>query len=85
MDDRGIRRADGDAGRLVGAVPQVFRLAGGGRGSGGHYEMANKINQSISAFVYRLFRPYPKGRRLRARRAVSTVTVLIHATSSLRW
>jgi hypothetical protein len=27
----------------------------------GHYEMGNKINQSISAFAYRLFRPYPDG------------------------
>ena len=27
----------------------------------GHYELGNKINQSISAFVYRLFRPYPGG------------------------
>lgn len=27
----------------------------------GHYEMGNKINQSISAFAYRLFRPYPGG------------------------
>jgi len=26
----------------------------------GHYEMGNKINQSISAFTYRLFRPYPE-------------------------
>ncbi len=27
----------------------------------GHYELGNKINQSISAFGYRLFRPYPGG------------------------
>lgn len=27
----------------------------------GHYETGNKINQSISSFVYRLFRPYPGG------------------------
>ena len=25
----------------------------------GHYEMGNKINQSISAFIYRLFRALP--------------------------
>jgi len=30
----------------------------------GHYEMGNKINQSVSAFAYRLFRPYPGGHPL---------------------
>jgi alpha-1,2-mannosyltransferase len=46
----------------------------------GHYEMANKINQSISAFVYRLFRPYPDGSPLHVlpEGAVATITVLIH-------
>jgi hypothetical protein len=47
----------------------------------GHYEMANKINQSIAAFVYRLFRPYPDGSTLYVLPdgAVATITVLIHA------
>jgi hypothetical protein len=46
----------------------------------GHYEMANKINQSIAAFVYRLFRPYPDGSPFYVlpEEAVATVTVLIH-------
>jgi hypothetical protein len=47
----------------------------------GHYEMANKINQSVAAFVYRLFRPYPDGSPVYVlpEEAVTPITVLIHA------
>jgi hypothetical protein len=47
----------------------------------GHYEMANKINQSIAAFVYRFFRPYPDGSPFYVlpEEAVAVMTVLIHA------
>jgi hypothetical protein len=47
----------------------------------GHYDMANKINQSIAAFLYRLFRPYPDGSPLYVlpEEAVATMTILLHA------
>ncbi len=64
------------------AYPQVFRdWLAVVVDQAGHYEMANKINQSISAFVYRLFRPYPEGSPVfvLSEKAVTTVTVLIHA------
>jgi alpha-1,2-mannosyltransferase len=64
------------------AYPQVFRdWLAVVADQAGHYEMANKINQSISAFVYRLFRPYPEGSPVLvlSEGAVTTVTVLIHA------
>jgi hypothetical protein len=64
------------------AYPQVFRdwLAVVADQTG-HYDMANKINQSISAFVYRLLRPYPEGSPvfILSEEAVTAVTVLIHA------
>jgi alpha-1,2-mannosyltransferase len=46
----------------------------------GHYEMGNKINQSISAFAYRLFRPYPDGVPLLelAPAVVTAATAAIH-------
>jgi len=46
----------------------------------GHYEMGNKINQSISAFTYRLFRPYPEGSPLveLSPGTVRTITLLVH-------
>jgi hypothetical protein len=46
----------------------------------GHYEMGNKINQSISAFAYRLFRPYPGGTPLVELEppAVVGVTAVLH-------
>jgi len=46
----------------------------------GHYEMGNKINQSISAFAYRLFRPYPDGSPLLelAPAAVAGVVAVLH-------
>jgi alpha-1,2-mannosyltransferase len=46
----------------------------------GHYEMGNKINQSISAFTYRLFRPHPGGAPLLelAPAVVAGVTAVIH-------
>ncbi len=44
------------------AYPQLVRDWGAVvADQAGHYEMGNKINQSISAFAYRLFRPYPGG------------------------
>ena len=47
----------------------------------GHYEMGNKINQSISAFTYRLFRPYPDGRPLVVLEEpfVDALTIAVHA------
>jgi alpha-1,2-mannosyltransferase len=47
----------------------------------GHYEIANKINQSISAFAYRLFRPHPAGAPLveLPEAAVRLTTIAIHA------
>ena len=46
----------------------------------GHYEMGNKINQSISAFGYRAFRPYPDGRPffVLPATAVEAITIAIH-------
>lgn len=46
-----------------------------------HYEMGNKINQSISAFVYRAFRPHPFGSPWVVLRpeAAAAVTVGLHA------
>ena len=46
----------------------------------GHYEMGNKINQSISAFTYRLFRPHPEGSPLveLSPSAVGAITMLLH-------
>jgi alpha-1,2-mannosyltransferase len=46
----------------------------------GHYEMGNKINQSISAFAYRLFQPYPDGAPLvvLAPGTVAAIVILIH-------
>ncbi|MET0151426.1 MAG: glycosyltransferase family 87 protein [Candidatus Binatia bacterium] len=46
-----------------------------------HYEMANKINQSIAAFAYRLFRPYPRGSPVVVLPAqvVAAITVALHA------
>jgi alpha-1,2-mannosyltransferase len=64
------------------AYPQVFRdWLAVVADQAGHYDMANKINQSISAFVYRLFRPYPEGSPaiVLSEEAVTAVTVLIHA------
>ncbi|HUE38961.1 MAG TPA: glycosyltransferase family 87 protein [Candidatus Binatia bacterium] len=47
----------------------------------GHYEMGNKINQSIAAFVYRLTRPYPGGAPLLElpEAAATVITALLHA------
>jgi alpha-1,2-mannosyltransferase len=47
----------------------------------GHYEMGNKINQSISAFTYRLFRPYPDGRPfvVLPESLVDALTIAVHA------
>jgi hypothetical protein len=47
----------------------------------GHYEMANKINQSIAAFTYRLFRPFPNGSPAVVLPAemVTTITLALHA------
>jgi len=46
----------------------------------GHYEMGNKINQSISAFTYRLFQPHPDGSPLfeLPSSAVGVITLLLH-------
>jgi alpha-1,2-mannosyltransferase len=46
----------------------------------GHYKMGNKINQSIAAFTYRLFRPYPEGSPLieLSPNAVGVITLLVH-------
>jgi alpha-1,2-mannosyltransferase len=46
----------------------------------GHYAMGNKINQSISAFAYRLFRPHRDGSPLveLLPSAVGVITVLLH-------
>jgi alpha-1,2-mannosyltransferase len=46
----------------------------------GHYEMGNKINQSITAFTYRLFRLHPEGSPLVELSAstVRAITLLIH-------
>jgi hypothetical protein len=46
----------------------------------GHYEMGNKINQSISAFAYRVFQPYPDGTPLVALSpaTVAAIVILIH-------
>ena len=46
----------------------------------GHYEMGNKINQSISAFVYRLFRPHPGGVPIvtLSEGAVAALTLAVH-------
>jgi hypothetical protein len=46
----------------------------------GHYEMGNKINQSISAFTYRLFRTYPGGSPLieLSASAVGAITLVLH-------
>jgi len=44
------------------AYPQVLRdWVAVVADQAGHYEMGNKINQSIAAFVYRLTQPYPGG------------------------
>ena len=46
----------------------------------GHYEMGNKINQSISAFAYRVFQPYPGGTPLvvLSPSTVAAIVILIH-------
>jgi alpha-1,2-mannosyltransferase len=46
----------------------------------GHYKMDNKINQSIAAFTYRLFQPYPEGSPLieLSPNAVGAITWLLH-------
>jgi hypothetical protein len=47
----------------------------------GHYEMANKINQSIAAFTYRLFRPFPNGSPavVLPVEVVTAITLALHA------
>ena len=47
----------------------------------GHYETGNKINQSISAFTYRLFHHYPYGSPVvtLSEGAVSAITAALHA------
>ena len=47
----------------------------------GHYELGNKINQSISAFAYRAFRPYPYGTPFveLPPAAVHAIVALLHA------
>lgn len=51
------------------------------RAQAGHYDTANKINQSISAFAHRLFRPHAGGSPLLALEpgAVATITLALHA------
>jgi len=46
----------------------------------GHYELGNKINQSIAAFVYRLFYPHPGGSPLfvLAPTTIAALTVVVH-------
>jgi hypothetical protein len=47
----------------------------------GHYDMANKINQSIAAFTYRLFGPFPSGSPAVVLPApvVTAITLVLHA------
>ncbi len=47
----------------------------------GHYDVTNKINQSIAAFAYRLFRPYSDGSPVVVlpEEAVGTIIVAMHA------
>jgi hypothetical protein len=48
----------------------------------GHYEMGNKINQSISAFAYRALQPYPDGYPLidLAPAIVNAIVLALHVT-----
>lgn len=65
-----------------GAYPQLLRDWGAVvADQAGHYEMGNKINQSISAFAYRLFRPYPGGSPVfeLPTATVEVITLVLHA------
>ena len=64
------------------AYPQVLRdWAAVVIDQAGHYEMGNKINQSITAFVYRLCRPYPGGTPVveLSDPAVAAIATFLHA------
>jgi alpha-1,2-mannosyltransferase len=64
------------------AYPQVLRdWAAVVIDQAGHYEMGNKINQSITAFVYRLCRPHPGGTPVveLSDPAVAAIATFLHA------
>ena len=64
-----------------GTYPQLLRdWAAVVMDQAGHYEMGNKINQSITAFSYRLFRLHPEGPPLVELSAstVRAITLLVH-------
>jgi len=64
------------------AYPQVLRdWAAVVIDQAGHYEMGNKINQSITAFVYRLSRPHPGGTPVveLSDPAVDVIATFLHA------
>jgi alpha-1,2-mannosyltransferase len=53
------------------------------RAQAGHYDVANKINQSISAFTHRLFRPHAGGAPLAVLdpATVATITLALHVAA----